>query len=59
MRARDAKDFLHEFAIPQGSRTQVGPILSLSAFDYVIESDKGIAFVIQMPVQHCLPHRTA
>ena len=56
MRPRDAKDLLHQFTILQGGGTQVSPILSLSSFDHVIESGKGITFVIQMPMQHSLPH---
>ena len=55
----DAKDFLHEGSIFEGSRAQFGPIFSLPAVDDIVESGKGVFPMIQVPMQHGFPSNCA
>jgi hypothetical protein len=49
----DAEDIFHEVAVFEGSRTQLGPILALAAFDHIVDRRQDISHpILQMPVQH-------
>jgi hypothetical protein len=49
----DEEDVLHDGAVIKGGATQLSPILSLAAIDYIVYRWQDISHpVLQMPVQH-------